>query len=109
MRPSRAAILPAALGRVHQRLRSAEDGDRQMVKILAAVLTDGLQAVQVACAEALGAGLCNSDVVLNVLSRQRPCAPATTIAVPDALVLQHAPLADCTRYDNLRSWPDGAP
>lgn len=70
--PFKGWVLPGALGRVRQKLRSAEDGDRQMVKILAAVLTDSLEAVEVACAEALSAGLCSSDVVLNALSRQRP-------------------------------------
>ena len=59
--PFKGWILPGALGRVRQKLRSAEDGDRQMVKILAAVLTDGLEAVEAACAEALSAGLCSGD------------------------------------------------
>ena len=29
-------------------------------------------------------------------------APAITILTPDALRLQHEPLADCARYDSLR-------
>ena len=107
--PFKGWILPGALGRVRQKLRSAADGDRQMVKILSAVLTDGLEAVEVACAEALSAGLCSSDVVLNALSRQRPPKQPPTIAVPAALVLQHVPVADCARYDNLRSLTNGTP
>jgi transposase len=107
--PFKGWTLPGALGRVRQKLRGAEDGDRQMVKILAAVLTDGLAEVEAACAEALSAGLCGSDVVLNVLSRQRPAAPAATIAVPDALILRQTPVADCARYDNLRSSTHGTP
>jgi transposase len=106
--PFKGWILPGTLGRVRQKLRSAGDGDRQMVKILAAVLADGLEAVEAACAEALGAGLCSSDVVLNVLSRQRPPAPSAAIPVPAALTLHHEPVADCARYDNLRSLTDGA-
>ena len=35
-------VLPAALDRVRRKLAGSHDGDRQMVKILAAVLTDGL-------------------------------------------------------------------
>ena len=35
-------VLPAALERVRRKLAGSDDGDRQMVKILAAVLTDGL-------------------------------------------------------------------
>ena len=107
--PFKGWLLPGTLGRVRQKLRSAGDGDRQMVKILAAALTDGLEAVEAACAEALSAGLCSSDVVLNVLSRQRPPQPSAAIPVPAALILRHAPVADCARYDNLRSLNDGTP
>ncbi len=34
-------VLPSSLERVRRRLKGSDDGDRQMVKILAAVLTDG--------------------------------------------------------------------
>src|SRR6266496_5263742 len=44
--------LPASLERVRRKLAGAEDGNRQMVDILTAVLTDGLPAVDAACAEA---------------------------------------------------------
>ena len=43
-------VLPAALERLRRKLGVGDDGDRQMVKILAAVLTDGLPAVEAACA-----------------------------------------------------------
>ena len=100
--------LPGALGRVRQKLRGAKDGDRQMVAILAAALADGLPAVEAACAEALAAGLCSSDVVLNALCRQRQAVPPPSAPVPDALRLRHEPAADCTRYDTLRRHPHGA-
>jgi hypothetical protein len=64
---------------------------------------DGLPAVEAACGEALGAGLCSSDVVLNALSRQRPTILAPIITTPDALRLRHEPVADCARYDIPRS------
>ena len=67
--------MPASLERVRRKLRSAEDGDRQMVKILSAVLTDGLAAVEAACAEALADGVHSADVVLNILSRRRDPGP----------------------------------
>ena len=38
-------VLPTALDRVRRKLAGSDGGDRQMVKILAAVLTDGLAAV----------------------------------------------------------------
>ena len=74
-----------------------------MVKILAAVLTDGLPAVEAACVQALSEGVHSADVVINILARQRDPEPAATIMTPDALRLCHAPIADCARYDQLRS------
>jgi hypothetical protein len=95
-------VLPAALERVRRKLAGADDGNRQMVDILAAVLSDGLTAVEAACAEALSHGAHSADVVLNILARQRDPTPPATILTPAALTLHHAPLADCARYDNLR-------
>jgi hypothetical protein len=96
-------VLPGALERVRRKLAGSNDGDRQMVAILAAVLTDGLPAVEAACARAIGEGVHSSDVILNILARQRDPGPAATILTPDALTLRHAPVADCARYDQLRS------
>ena len=74
----------------------------QMVGILAAVLTDGLPAVEAACKKAIGHGVHTADVILNILARQRDPGPPETILTPAALTLRHAPVADCARYDNLR-------
>src|SRR6187399_2939736 len=95
-------VLPAAMERVRRKLASADDGNRQMVDILNAVLTDGLPAVEAACAEAITHGVHSADVVLNILARQRDPAPPANILTPAALTLRHAPIADCARYDNLR-------
>jgi len=94
--------LPAHLERVRRRLKGSDDGDRQMVKILSAVLADGLAAVEAACAEALAGGVHSADVILNILARHRDPPPAATIVAPEALRLRVAPLADCARYDRLR-------
>ncbi len=96
-------LLPGALERVRRKLAGSDDGDRQMVAILAAVLTDGLAAVEAACAEALENGVHSADVILNILARRRDPEPAAVIATPAALRLTHAPIADCARYDQLRS------
>jgi transposase len=96
-------VLPAALERVRRKLAGSDDGDRQMVAILATVLTDGLPAVEAACAQAMSEGVHSSDVIINILARQRDPGPAATILTPDALKLRHAPAADCARYDQLRS------
>ncbi len=95
-------LLPASLERIRRKLKGSDDGDSQMVKVLSAVLTDGLIAVEAACAEALGEGVHSADVVLNILARRRDPTPTATILTPDALRLQHAPVADCARYDSLR-------
>ena len=95
-------VLPASMERVRRKLAGADDGNRQMVDILSAVLTDGLPAVEAACAEATEQGVHSADVVLNILARQRDPGPPATILTPAALTLRHAPIADCARYDNLR-------
>jgi hypothetical protein len=77
--------LPASLERVRRKLKGSDDGDRQMVKILSAVLSDGLVAVEAACTEALAGGVHSADVILNILARQRDPGPAATILTPDAL------------------------
>jgi hypothetical protein len=95
-------LLPANIERVRHKLNGSNDGDRQMVAILAAVLADGLTSVEAACGEALDQGVHSADVVLNILARQRDPAPAVSIVTPEALRLRHAPVADCARYDRLR-------
>ncbi|MGL4438103.1 MAG: IS21 family transposase, partial [Bosea sp. (in: a-proteobacteria)] len=100
-------VLPSGLERVRRKLRGSDDGDRQMVSILAAVLTDGLATVEAACCEALDQGTHSADVILNILARKRDLPPAMTIMAPDALKLRHVPLADCARYDSLRRPCDG--
>src|SRR5246500_5216467 len=95
-------VLPAAMERVRRKLTGADDGNRQIVDILNAVLTDGQPGVEAACAEATTHGVHSADVVLNILARQRDPGPPVTILTPVALTLRHAPIADCARYDNLR-------
>jgi transposase len=95
-------VLPASLERVRRKLAAADDGDRQMVEILTSVLSDGLAAVEAACAEALREGVHSAAVILNILARRREPAAPITIMTPDALRLRQAPTADCARYDSLR-------
>ena len=59
-----------------------------MVKILGAVPTDGLSAVEAACAEALRESMHSADVILNILARQRDPGPPATIMTPEALRLR---------------------
>lgn len=100
--PFRDWALPAAMSAIRRRLKGSDDGDRQMVQILACVPEDGLQAVEAACREALDHGVHSAPVVINILARQRDPAPPPLLLTPIALRLTHEPVADCARYDNLR-------
>jgi ferredoxin len=77
-----------------------------MVDILTAAQSDGPIEVEAACAEALAAGTCSADVILNILARRSDPAPASPIATPERLQLQVQPRADCARYDGLRPPPN---
>jgi gp16 family phage-associated protein len=99
--------LPEGLRRLRKRLAGKTDGDRQFVSVLAAVPQDGIEAVDAACREALGAGLASADAVLNILSR-RHRVDVAPIETPSTLNLTQAPVADCARYDALREVAHGA-
>jgi len=94
--------LPASLERIRRKLKNSHDGDRQMVKVLSAVLSDGLGSVEAACREALDQGVHSADVIINILSRKRDPELPVMILTPESLRLRHTPTADCTRYDTLR-------
>jgi transposase len=100
--PFRDWSLPPALARTRRRLGSGDQADRQFVTILAAVPTEGLDAVSTACEEALAGGSVSADVVLNILARQRVPAQIESVAPPAELALTTVPVADCARYDRLR-------
>ena len=100
--PFKAWPLPGAIERVRKKLAGSNDGDKQMVKVLTAVLTDGLQAVEAACAEALTAGIASADVILNALARRQQPEPVAPILTPERLALSLPPLANCARYDAIR-------
>ena len=100
---------PSGIGRCHRlwvRCASISPGTTMVtgiVAILCAVVEDGLEAVEAACAEALAAKLCSHDVVLNILARRREPERPAPIATPASLTLGLEPQADCARYDALRA------
>lgn len=100
-------VFPAAMAQVRPKLAGSDDGDRQMVDILAAVLTDGLPAVEAACAEALAEAVYSADVILNILARRRDPVTPITILTPPSLRLQHEPVADCARRQFCGGRGDG--
>ena len=66
------------------------------------MLDHGLTAVEIACAEALEAGLAAGDVILTILARQHQPPLPPSITTPDALRLNIEPVANCGRYDSIR-------
>ena len=101
--PFKAWPLPGSIEKVRRKFAGSEDGDRQMVKVLTAVLTDGLPAVEAACAESLTAGIASADVILNALARRQQSGPVAPIQTPERLALSLPPTADCARYDAIRN------
>jgi len=95
--------LPGSIEAVRRKLTGTDAGDRQMVKVLTAVLTDGLAAVEAACAESIAAGIASADVIINALARRQQPQPVAPIMTPERLELSCPPRADCARYDNLRA------
>lgn len=100
--PFKQWVPPPALEQLRGKLKGKADGDRQMVTILSAALTDGLEAVEAAAAEALKLDPTGAEVVLNILARSRAAPTAPTIETPDRLKLTIEPKADAARYDRLR-------
>lgn len=70
--------------------------------MLAAVLDDGLEAVDEAVREALDAGVSSDDLILNILARRREPPRPAWIMTSEALQLSHPPIADRARYGLLR-------
>jgi len=94
--------LPPALARLRRKLGSGDEADRRFVRVLAAVSSDGLDAVEAAIREALDAGAASDEVILNILSRRREPPAARALDVVVDLKLEHPPIADCARYDTVR-------
>jgi len=96
--------LPPALARLRRKLGSGDEADRRFVRVLAAILSDGLEAVEAAVCEALDAGAASDEVILNILSRRREPLPIRSLDVMVDLQLNHPPIADCARYDTPRGF-----
>ncbi|HKU08242.1 MAG TPA: IS21 family transposase [Bradyrhizobium sp.] len=95
--------LPPALARLRRKLGTGDDADRRFVRVLAAVLTDGLELVEAAVRDALATGTASDDLILNILARRREPPRPLTIVTSEDNALRHPPIADCARYDQLRN------
>ncbi len=77
-------------------------GDREMVEILALVLQHDESAVLTAVELALESGVPSKQHVLNLLKRLVEPAPPAPVDTPTPLTLAVEPLANVSRYDQLR-------
>jgi hypothetical protein len=100
--------LPVSIKAVRERILKQDKGDKAFVDLLlmARDLGDeGLDTLDVACDLTLQTGIISSAIVLNEMRRlieaTKPKALDNSLLSIPALTLE--PLADCGRYDTLRS------
>src|SRR3546814_15443658 len=85
--------LPPALHRLRRRLGVGDEADRRFVRVLSAVLTDGLELVEAATREALATGTASDELILNILSRHsEPATPHSTVTSEERMQ-RHPPVA----------------
>jgi len=100
--------LPLSIKVVRDRILKQDKGDRAFVDLLlmARALGDsGLETLEVACDLTLQTGIMNAAIVLNEMRRLTEAAkPKSLTDTPPSLpALTLEPIADCSRYDTLRS------
>lgn len=100
--------LPISIQVVRNKLLKQAKGDQAFVDLLlmARSLGDGgLDALEVACDLTLEAGIISAAIVLNEMRRLTESAkPQTLHGISSSIpTLTVEPLADCSRYDSLRS------
>src|SRR3546814_17653097 len=95
--------LPPAPARLRRKLGHGDDADRRFVRMLSAVLTDGLEPVAAAVRAALATGPASDDLILNILARRRAPPRPLPLTTPEDSALPHPPTPDCPLYDHQRS------
>jgi hypothetical protein len=100
--------LPVSIKVLRNRILKQDKGDRAFVDLLlmARSLEDkGLDTLEVACDLTLQTGLISAAIVLNEMRRLTEAAKPKSLpeTPPSTPVLTLEPLADCSRYDTLRS------
>jgi transposase len=101
--PFREWDLPSGLHQVRLCLSRQQGGDREFVDILLAVQRYGVELVEKACGQALLEGPVRGEIIINTVARYLDPHPVDTATVPDSLAIAVEPIADCSRYDSLRS------
>ncbi len=92
--------MPAPLLSLQQSLTRYDGGDRIMAQVLAAVPLHGLDAVLVAVTLIVETGAVSAEHVTNVITRL--CQAPPPQRVETTLTVKDEPIADPSRYDQLR-------
>ena len=92
--------MPAPLLSLHKSLTRHDGGDRIMAHVLAAVPLHGLDAVLVAVTLIVETGAVSAEHVTNVITRL--CQVPPPQRVETTLTVKDEPIADTSRYDQLR-------
>jgi transposase len=100
--------LPVSINVIRERILKQDQGDRAFVDLLllARSLGDsGLETLEVACDLSLQTGIISAAIVLNEMRRLTEAAKPRTLSdiPPSTPILTLEPVADCSRYDTLRS------
>jgi hypothetical protein len=100
--------LPVAIKVVRDRILKQDKGNRAFVDLLLMARDLGataLDALEVACDLTLQTGVISAAIVLNEMRRLTESAqPKALVDTPASTpVLTLEPVADCSRYDSLRS------
>ena len=80
---------------MRRKLAGADDGNRQMVDILTAMLTDGLAAVEAACAEAIACRCINANATKCCSSTSPASAKSFCIQEQESESLRVRMVSEC--------------
>lgn len=94
--------LPAVLETLKQRYLKRAKGDRDMVQLLLLIQTHGMDAVITAFELALEEKTTHLSAIINLVHRLTEENTQPTIDASSYPELQHPPIANCHRYDQLR-------
>lgn len=95
--------LPKELKEVRQHLEQRSSGTREFAIILSYIVTESIESVTSACAEAIKIGAISKDAILNILLRKKD-EQENILESGESKgyqSLKHAPIADCSIYNNL--------
>lgn len=99
--PFQQLALSKSIRKVGDTLLKRKGGDKEFVQILLAIMSHGVEHVEVSCSLAINDKTINKDAILNIIHRLREQTSPEKITTPVSLSLTHEPAANCHQYDQL--------